>query len=143
MKKSLSRRDFLALAGKSCLALAGLLGADILLRFISYSAGPERPTEFDLGSADQYPPGSRTVIGQANALLVHTPAGFRAISLTCTHLGCSVKPTSSGFACPCHNSQFDSDGNVVQGPASRPLEVYSVQQTADMKLILKITTGRG
>ena len=33
-------------------------------------------------------------------------ADFFAIDLTCTHLGCTVKATEHGFACPCHGSRF-------------------------------------
>jgi ubiquinol-cytochrome c reductase iron-sulfur subunit len=46
----------------------------------------------------------------------------------CTHLGCEVaaqtSATSSGFSCPCHNSQFDSSGRVEKDSvASFNLEV--------------------
>ena len=29
-----------------------------------------------------------------------------ALDLTCPHLGCTVKATAEGFACPCHGSRF-------------------------------------
>lgn len=136
--KTLRRRNFLDLAGKGFLALSGVLGGSMLLRFLAYPAEVSRPIEFDLGSAENYPLGTRTVIADANALLLHTPEGFRAISLTCTHLGCTVNLTSEGFACPCHNSQFDRDGNVLRGPAARPLKTCLVAQTADNKLVLRL-----
>ncbi len=43
------------------------------------------------------------------------------LDLTCTHLGCRVTATESGFACPCHGSRFDERGSVLTGPAKRPL----------------------
>jgi cytochrome b6-f complex iron-sulfur subunit len=138
MNTPIQRRDFLKLAGGACLALSGLLGAGGLLRLIAYPGEPAQPTEFDLGSAASYPPGSRTILPEANVLLVHTPGGFQAIGLTCTHLGCTVRPNPGGFACPCHNSRFDQDGKVIHGPASRPLEVYPLKITADGRLALKI-----
>jgi cytochrome b6-f complex iron-sulfur subunit len=49
-----------------------------------------------------------------------------AISTTCTHLGCIIGPSATGFACPCHGSRFDQDGNVTGGPAPKPLPWYAL-----------------
>ena len=49
-----------------------------------------------------------------------------AISTTCTHLGCIVGLADTGFACPCHGSRFDQDGNVTGGPAPKPLPWYKI-----------------
>ena len=47
----------------------------------------------------------------------------RALSATCTHLGCQVRwdAESTKFRCPCHGGVFDKDGNVVDGPPPRGL----------------------
>lgn len=49
---------------------------------------------------------------------------LHAVSLVCTHLGCHVtwNPAERSWDCPCHGSQFDVDGNVLHGPAVRPLK---------------------
>ena len=49
-----------------------------------------------------------------------------AISTTCTHLGCIVAKSETGFACPCHGSRFDQDGSVTGGPAPRHLPWYQI-----------------
>jgi cytochrome b6-f complex iron-sulfur subunit len=54
--------------------------------------------------------------------------GFLALSLTCSHLGCSVlwEESKNQFVCPCHSSAFDRLGNVVNSPAPRALDYYPV-----------------
>ena len=47
-----------------------------------------------------------------------------AVSRVCTHEGCIVAlPSAPGATldCPCHGSRFRTSGQVVNGPASRPL----------------------
>ncbi len=87
----LSRRDFLKVARAAFLTAAGLLGLGGLLRYLSYQTDPPAQTDFDLGPAADYPPGSRTPLPQVPALLVHGEAGFTALSLLCPHLGCTVQ----------------------------------------------------
>jgi carotenoid phi-ring synthase / carotenoid chi-ring synthase len=53
--------------------------------------------------------------------------GDRAISLTCTHQGCTVQPQADGqFHCPCHGAVFDQAGRVVRAPAERDLPQFKV-----------------
>ncbi len=134
----MNRRDFLKQAVKGVLGLSALLGAGGLFRFLASPGEDIQQTEFDLGLAASYPVGSRTPIPEASSILFHTESGFRALSLVCTHLGCTVTPTSEGFACPCHNSHYDGNGKVVQGPATKPLQVFPVKLTADGRLILTL-----
>ena len=135
-KPSTSRRDFLKLTLDSLLAFGGLLGLGGLIRFFSYKTDPPQPTEFDLGLADNYKPDSYTTLPEVQAVLIHNNAGFTALSLVCTHLGCTVEVQPDGFACPCHGSRFNKNGYPVKGPATTSLKALRVEQTADGKLIL-------
>ncbi|GDY61694.1 hypothetical protein SAV14893_010870 [Streptomyces avermitilis] len=47
-----------------------------------------------------------------------------AVSARCTHLGCLVafNRAERAWECPCHGSRFAPDGQILQGPAVRPLE---------------------
>ncbi len=66
-----SRRDFLKLTTTALLTLSGLLGLGGLLRFLDFQTEPAPKTDFDLGLASNYPPGSQTVIPDVPALLIH------------------------------------------------------------------------
>ena len=55
--------------------------------------------------------------------------GYRALSATCSHLGCGVvwDATSSQFRCPCHGGVYDREGRVVAGPPPAPLTRVNVR----------------
>lgn len=132
----LSRRDFLKFVRDGFLYISGALAFGGLLRFLDYESNPAPKTEFAIGSADNYPLGSRTSIPEIPALLIHSEQGFIAFSLTCTHLGCTLENDAQGFACPCHSSRFDADGHVIHGPATRSLVPLRIEITGDHLLIL-------
>lgn len=132
----ISRRDFLKLARDGFLYLSGALVTGGLMHFLSYAPEPEQKTVFELGSADQYPIGSRTSIPEIPALLIHNESGFTALSLTCTHLGCTLEAGPTGFKCPCHNSAFNEEGNVVHGPAVKPLRALRIEITETGNLVV-------
>jgi isorenieratene synthase len=53
-----------------------------------------------------------------------------ALSLTCTHQGCTVQrtvtTTATGYACPCHGALYSQSGEVLAGPAQENLTRYRV-----------------
>ena len=124
-----SRRDFLKIFTNSSFTLAGLLGLGGLIKFLSYQFDAAPPTKFDIGPAAQYPPGSRTVVAHIPAIVINDHSGLRAISLVCTHLGCTIKDDLQGFTCPCHGSRYDLDGLTLKGPAAQPLKKLRVKET--------------
>ncbi len=68
-------------------------------------------------------------------------AGYRALSATCTHLGCRVSwnEQAKHFQCPCHGGVYDRDGRVVSGPPPAPLARVNVRvnpQTSDLEVEL-------
>lgn len=48
------------------------------------------------------------------------------VDITCTHLGCELRFNSAenSWDCPCHGSRFDYKGNILNGPALKPLKCY-------------------
>ena len=45
------------------------------------------------------------------------------VNTTCTHMGCELKwnKAERSWDCPCHGSRFTYEGNIIQGPAVKPL----------------------
>lgn len=138
MKMSIpSRRDFLKITTKFLFGLAGLLGLGGLVRFFSYQPDPGPPTEFNLGDANDFPPGSRTILPDIPAVIYNNSEALTAYSLTCTHLGCTIEPDGEeDFACPCHGSRYTKIGSVLKGPANKPLRKLRLETLGDHTLRL-------
>ncbi len=66
---------------------------------------------------------------RATAWVVRTDQEVIAFAPQCTHLGCGYhwEEEKQQFVCPCHDSVFSIDGQVVGGPAPRSLDRYEVR----------------
>lgn len=64
--------------------------------------------------------------------LVRDGDAVKALSATCTHLGCQVRwdRDAKRFRCPCHGGAYDAQGNVIEGPPPRPLDTIDVRVDA-------------
>lgn len=81
---------------------------------------------------DQIPPGTAKEVLYNDIPLViinRRGSGFIALSRVCTHLGCLVGYDSfnNKLVCPCHAGEFDLEGNVLAGPATKPLPRYPLK----------------
>ena len=130
--EKVSRRDFFGLAWRGLGILAGLevlgMAGAYLISGKSRNAVPRKQL-FEAGPAASFSPGSVTpFMGGRFYLARLQDGGFIALSLRCTHLGCSVswEKDKNRFICPCHSSAFDIGGEVMNPPATRALDHYPV-----------------
>ena len=139
-ENKVSRRDFLnivwGVAGVVAVTELGLTG----LRFLSpRTVEGQFGGQFNLGSPDQYPPGSVTPVEAGRFYLVRLEdSGLLAIYRRCTHLGCAV-PYDQGtgqFVCPCHGSAFTADGDVLNAPAPRPLDLFTLSINEEGEILV-------
>ena len=135
----ITRREFVEISGSFCLTALGVSALATAFGGCSKneSSNPTGPKEnkFTVNLAD-YPElqqvgGYKTfTINSKPVILFRTATdAFKALSLICTHQGCTIdwKSARNRFECPCHDSQFDKDGNVIQGPASSSLPTYTTE----------------
>lgn len=102
------------------------------IRFMYPNVLAEPPSQFKVGPADQFLPGSvdERWKNEFQVWIVNLSEQRRLIALStiCTHLGCSPSwlEGERKFKCPCHGSGFYQNGINFEGPAPRPLERFRV-----------------
>ncbi|AFY92746.1 ubiquinol-cytochrome c reductase iron-sulfur subunit [Chamaesiphon minutus] len=65
------------------------------------------------------------------------PKQLIAVNPKCTHQGCDVKWAAGEkkYACPCHGANFDANGGVLNGPATKPLTAYQAKIVGSQVLV--------
>jgi cytochrome b6-f complex iron-sulfur subunit len=134
-ENTLPRRDFLGFSWRVVAALAAGEGAYMGLRFLaSRKAEGSFGQVITAGVASDFPPGTISPFDTDRFLLIRfEDGGFLALSTRCTHLSCTVtwNEQRQRFICPCHGSEFQRDGAVLNPPAPRPLDRFPVTVEAD------------
>jgi len=96
-----------------------------------------------LGTVDQLDAtgslSSNSFQGQTVAVIrsPDNPDTLIAVDALCPHQGCTVawEDDQGLFACPCHGSQFDADGDVTAGPASQALGQFEAKIEENVVLV--------
>jgi cytochrome b6-f complex iron-sulfur subunit len=110
------------------------------------------------GSVADFKIGDVKVIREGKFYVTRVPEGFFALYWKCPHLGCTVPwadgdpampgPPDGGdqaftdhgrFKCPCHGSIYNRYGQIIQGPAPRPMDRFAM--TIDGSGKISVETG--
>ena len=164
----INRREFLNFAwlaslGYITVSMAGVTFLFAMPRFKEgefggiYTVGPVTSLPKEDAPPENHP--------KVKIWLSNSDEGVMALYKVCTHLGClySWDNQENKFICPCHGSQFQKNGEYLEGPAPRSLDRFVVQVTTpdgeviaetdplsgapvplpdDPNLIIRIDTGR-
>ena len=127
----LSRREFLGVGlVVSLVALLGQAGAALFGFFKPRIEPGTFGSIVTAGQVDEFEPGTVNHVLSGRCYISRLEdGGFLALWQRCTHLGCTV-PWREGegqFNCPCHSSIFDRAGEVLSGPAPRPLDLFPIE----------------
>jgi cytochrome b6-f complex iron-sulfur subunit len=129
--KGVTRREFLYYVWGASMALflAETAGISVLFALPRF-----RENEFGgkiTVSATDFPAvgAAPTANNLGKFWMVTTDQGIVAHYKVCTHLGCIYQWDDLGkrFACPCHGSQFQEDGEWIAGPAPRGLDRFALE----------------
>ena len=140
---SFDRRQFIKLVGSACAvsALEGCTYAEVFTKLgESFS--------FDLSDSTFSPlkevGGAVDIDGAGRKMILIriSETEVTAINRICTHTDCDMAFDQFGqwdgekLTCICHGSQFSPQGEVLKGPADRPLDTYDVTIDGDQGSIL-------
>lgn len=128
-----SRRAFLKKLWKGLMIVAALEFVSVFFGFLFSGKDNDKKVEpknlMDAGPVDSFRMNSVTAFRNGRFYLSRlADGGFIALSLRCTHLGCSInwEDDKSRFICPCHSSAFRIDGEVQNPPAPSALDYYPI-----------------
>ena len=150
----LKRRSFLAYSSISWLTICfpTILAACDPSKATAQSDLPSTGDKDIPKPATQTKPGVFTVVGSVSDLdkngylqtkavaVLRNPTNSQqliAVNPKCTHQGCDVKWVAGEkkYTCPCHGSNFDANGEVLNGPATKPLAAYPAKIVGSQVLV--------
>lgn len=96
-------------------------GANVVAQYSDWLTGGE------VEKVSQIEPGEGAIMRDGlkkRAVYRDEDGGIHQHSAVCPHLGCIVAWNSSekSWDCPCHGSRFTATGDVIRGPAVKPLD---------------------
>lgn len=138
-ERGISRRYFLELLGGGSVVVTAIGGGILSVEYLSPNVLHEPPLKFRVGTIGDFAADTITPIQDQKVYIARAKEGyFYAMSAVCTHLGCITgwNADENVIACPCHGSRFDTEGNVVGGPAPKPLPRYQMSLDDQEHLIV-------
>lgn len=151
----MSRRDFVKVVTAT---LSSIMGAALGIPIIGYLIDPALKSQsseawIPLGPAKDFPVGTpepfsftrsningweKTVNSYGGFVYRKSESKLIVLSNRCTHLSCSVNwdEAQKWFACPCHDAQFGTEGEVLGGPPPHELDRYKAKLDEEGNLLI-------
>ncbi len=129
-----TRRNLLAFAGWGTIALVSLQAVVAFLFFFWPRKTGTFGSRVSVGSPNDFKVGDVKYFVEGKFYLTRLEEGFMALYQKCPHVGCTVpwRPEfqfgdrTGWFRCPCHGSTYDRTGQIVFGPAPRPMDFMRI-----------------
>ncbi len=142
---SVHRRSFLRRLILWPLAAAGLMWAWGIGRFALFQQGRVGPRDLPGDALKSLVQGRPVHVTAARAWILKPGRVDEIIAFDdrCTHLGCRPVWDRAGglFRCPCHGSEFDKQGGVIRGPATKPMTpLFVSEESGKLRLVSKPRT---
>lgn len=142
-KPVLSRRGFLGvLWGVSLVGLFGQAGIALFQFFKPRVTPGGFGGKIVAGKPKEFKPGTVNYVQKGHFYIsCLEDGGILALWQRCTHLGCTVpwRKDEKQFHCPCHSSLYNTRGEVIGGPAPRPLDLFPME-VVDGNLVVDTST---
>jgi cytochrome b6-f complex iron-sulfur subunit len=148
-KHTVTRRSFLSLLGWGTFFVTLGISIPATIRFLFPRVLFEKPSTFKIGIPNEFKLNDNsgyqvyeTWKAEHSVWIVREKNRIYALHSKCTHLGCTPNwfADEGVFKCPCHGSQFYSNGVNFSGPATRPLDRFKISVGNDG--IIVVDKGR-
>ncbi len=147
-KMKVNRQEFLNLAWLASLGFLtlGVSGVVVLFSYPRFREGEFGGT-YTFGPVSNLPPigNGPDNFPKVKFWLSNTEEGLQALYKVCPHLGCLYgwNDQEFKFICPCHGSQYEVDGDYIQGPAPRSLDFFVIRIEDEAGNVLAETPPEG
>lgn len=129
-KKTISRRRLIGYAwiGAVAIVIGELIAGTFAFLWPKKKEGKGEKI-FIAGKVNDFKVGDIIYFRQERVYVQRLEQGFMAFSAICTHLKCIVNwnEVKKMFECPCHGAKFNRNGEVLEGPPPRPLDLLKLQ----------------
>jgi cytochrome b6-f complex iron-sulfur subunit len=144
-----ARRKLLSVLGWGSLTLVCGTGTLSAIRFMYPRVLFEPPAYFSIGLPDQFTFSEQVDNHGVSMVMLKWKKSHQtwivlekdrmyAIFAKCTHLGCTPSwyEEDRTFKCPCHGSQYYSNGVNFAGPAPRPMDRFKISIAEDGQIVV-------
>jgi len=126
---SVTRRDFIGwIWAATSVALVAQAAAALYQFLQPLVQASGFGSKVSAGNVKEFPVGTVNTVREMHGYVSRLdPKGALVMSWKCPHLGCTVPwvEAEKQFHCPCHGSIYNEKGEVLAGPAPRPLDLYA------------------